>query len=525
MSSDLNSKKSLFSEFSPSDKAEWEELIKQDLNGADYQQKLAWKTLEGITIPPFFMKTDSERLEPAYSPPLHKTTHWACCEPIYDAKPEPASKSIQKAIRGGADAALISTTIAPPSDELSGDISGTLIQTQQNMDTLLDGMDSGTELIFDCGMAAPALLSMMKNTKKHQLKCYFTFDPFTFIARHGRLPVPEERISKLIQSLCESVDSHSLCADASFYHHSGATILQELAVALAIGSEFLASVPEPDRSKTAENLFVKMASGPFFFPEMAKFRALRLLWNRMLDAWNITPAEPLKIFAETSRVNKSAADPHNNLLRTVNESMSAILGGTDLLMVHPWDSEIEQSSELSKRMARNVHHILREEAHFDKVDDPAAGSYYVEHLTETLALEAWNYFRQIEGEGGLLQALKNGSVQNEIIKARKEKETAYQKNERVLVGSNKYSNPQNKVPEKPLNSVKTNSLNQTGYPFIPDIGDEVVLLQQAFREGAVIGDVLERFLEHQKILFTALQEYKTASPFEQAREKTKRQDS
>ncbi len=524
MSTDLSQKKPFFSEFSPSAKAEWEELIKQDLNGDDYRQKLDWNTLEGITVPPFFMRDDPDKLEPDYSPPLHPTTRWKCCEPVYDATPEHANQSIKKEMESGADAFLISTTITPPSREIAGDISGTLIQTQDDMNVLLDGIDPEAGFIFNCGMASPGFLAMMKNTEKSRPDCFFTFDPFTFIAKHGRLPMPEKRISNTIQSLSLAEGHFTLCADASFYHHAGATTVQELAAALAIGSEFLASVTEDVRPKTAASLFVKMASGPLYFPDMAKFRALRLLWAQMLDAWNITPAEPLKIFAETSRFNKSAADPHNNLLRSVTESMSAIQGGADLLMVHPWNSEFEQPSEHPKRIARNVHHILREEAHFNKVNDPAAGSYYVEHLTETLAREAWNYFRQIEGEGGMLQALKNGSVQNEILKARKEKEIAYQNGDRVLVGINKYPRPNEVQPGKSPNPGNVTSLKQTGFVFFPDVGDEVIL-QKAFREGAAIGDLTELFLDPQKVLYTALDDFNAAELFEENRIKKKNQDS
>ena len=509
MPSDQEPKESLFSEFSPVTKAEWEALINKDIKSAGYLEKLAWNTLEGFTIPPFFMKEDLERLEASGTPAQHQTTDWKCCEPVYDGNPKAANRSIKRAMNGGASACLITSVAAPSSSlALEGDITGTNLQSQNDFNLLVEGIETDFEFIFDCGMAAPAFRAMMQNTGRDHLISSFIFDPFTYTARHGRLPVDEERLREIIRLLANGNNDFTLCSDTSFYHNAGATIVQELGIALAIGSEFLASVQPDEREFAANSFFTRLSAGPYFFPEIAKFIALRLLWQNLLDAYNIKKNKPLKIFAVTGRVNKTVADSTNNMLRSVTEGMSAIIGGADVLMVHPHDAAYSVPSENSKRVARNIQHIIREEAHIDKTNNPATGSYYIENLADTIARKAWKFFQQIEAEGGFLQALKNGSVQQEIQKARDKKIKAYISAKKVLVGVNQYANPEEEVPDFDQNTDPVNSLQKTAFKFTPENGDEIELLSKALRGDAHLADVLPLYLDPQKVLYTTIDEFR-----------------
>jgi methylmalonyl-CoA mutase len=404
---------------------------------------------------------------------------------------------------------------------LGSDLAETQIQSQDDFNTLIKGIeDEQFELIFDTGLASPAFLAMVQYSAFNPERALFCYDPFSFVARHGRLPLPEKKIRSFIRQITEESSSKIFCANTNFWHHSGATIVQELGITLAVLSEYLASVEPDQRRKTARLSFVRMAAGPLYFPEIAKFRAIRLLWSQLLEAYEIESNRPLTILAETTGLNKTVTDPNNNMLRSVTEAMAAITGGADYLAVQPFNSLLEEPDEFSKRISRNVQHILREEAHFDKTADPAAGSYYIESLTDTIGRKAWNFFRQIEKEGGIITALKNGLIQNEIGKSKEDKETAYHTGNRVLVGTNKYPNTGESLPASPGTPVFTTSMKETAFNFNPGKNKEMSALKQAFRKDALLGDLLSSILDPQKVLYRTVEEYRAGQIFDEIRLRT-----
>ena len=216
-------------------------------------------------------------------------------------------------------------------------------------------------------------------------------------------------------------------ADASAVeaHEAGATAVQELAFALA------AAAAAPASPLTT----VAFAIGSNHFMEIAKLRAFRLLWAKL--AGTRGTGGDLRIHARTAGENKTLYDPHVNLLRVVTEALSAVLGGCDSLTVTP--------CRFDEHLADNVHHILREESHLDKVTDPGAGSYYVESLTEALAGAAWTQFEQIEAAGGYAPYCASGALDAEVAASRAAKEKAVASRRRVLVGTNTYPNLQERA--------------------------------------------------------------------------------
>ncbi len=229
--------------------------------------------------------------------------------------------------------------------------------------------------------------------------------------------------------------------------------MQELGYALAMGVEVLdahlraavhtvgvSGVPEP-LARTAERVQFVFAAGPAYFIEIAKFRAARLLWANVLAAFGVKdPAAcPMHIAAVTPRRNKSVCDRYTNLLRVTTEALSAVVGGCDSLTVEPFGFD--------PHFAENVQRILKEEAHLDKVADPAGGSYYIESLTAALAREAWKLFQQVEAEGGYLQPEAAGNVDRALAESRAVRERAVSSRRRPLVGVNNYPNLSEKVPE------------------------------------------------------------------------------
>jgi len=198
--------------------------------------------------------------------------------------------------------------------------------------------------------------------------------------------------------------------------------------------------------------------------EIAKFRAARLLWAKIVEAYkpvcrrkdcpNTAPdgtclcAAKMRIHAETSIYNKTIFDANVNMLRTQTEAMSAALGGVDSMIVNPYDITFKASDDFSERIARNQQLLLKEESHFDKVSDPAAGSYYIETLTAKIAEQAWKVFLDVENNGGFFALVEAGKVQQEMkdISAKREKYVASRRE--VLLGTNQFPNFTEKASDK-----------------------------------------------------------------------------
>ena len=209
-----------------------------------------------------------------------------------------------------------------------------------------------------------------------------------------------------------------LAIRADRFHDAGATAIQELAFALAAGVDRLA---EGDRDVS----FVCAVGSNYFF-EIAKLRAARLLWTQAARAFNV-PAN-LHLIARTAIANKSLYDPYTNVLRVTTEALSAVLGGCDTLIVEPF--------EFSPRLATNLQLLLKHEVHLNEAADPAAGSYYIEWLTDALSREAWKLFQEVESKGGFAQA--QTFIDDAIAASRKAVETAVASRRRTLVGVNNY---------------------------------------------------------------------------------------
>jgi methylmalonyl-CoA mutase len=190
--------------------------------------------------------------------------------------------------------------------------------------------------------------------------------------------------------------------------------------------------------------------------EVAKLRAARLLWSKILEAYSVKE-EKQKIFihSKTSQFNQTYFDPFVNSLRTTTEAFSAIVGGVDSIQTNPYDESFNVSDDFSKRLARNTQIILKEESHLDQVIDPAGGSYFVEKLTDDIANAAWKLFQIIEEKGGMLKAIQSGFIQDEIAKIADVKKKDFAKRKSILVGTNMYANPKEEMIEKTNKDLNT----------------------------------------------------------------------
>lgn len=418
----LKVKELSFSEFPPIATEEWEALIQQDLKGKNYKEVLRWDSGEGVQALPFYRKEHLEKLNHLPNP-VCKTAAWEITETIEADDTKTANRYGLNALEQGASDLLFNL----PADAVS---------SRNDLEQLLENIRiENIQLGFGANLSNPKISGWLreicksKNLDIDSLNVAFLYDPFAYSVLTGKL----EAKTSIQNKLDEFGDFFNNCAvNSSVFANSGATIVQQLAFALAAGNEYLGMNKE-----LAQSIHFNFSTGPSYFPEIAKFRAFKLLWKQVLQEYGMEDT-PVTLHAETALWNKSQTDAHNNMLRTTTEAMSAALGGCDAITVHRYDKHFAKESGFASRIARNTQLLLQEEAYLDKVADPGAGSYYIEVLTNTMAEESWKLFREIEDKGGFVECLKSGFIQSEIKTSRKDKINAYREKKEVLVGVNKY---------------------------------------------------------------------------------------
>ena len=264
-------------------------------------------------------------------------------------------------------------------------------------------------------------------------------------------------LRRCVQLATGMPDFRALAVNGAFFGNRGATATQQVAFSLNTAAALLADLPDADTAAAdvAAALHVHVAVAPGYFLEMAKLRALRRLWATLLHAYGLPAGlnASLRIHATTATWTQTTLDAHTNLLRHTTEAMSAVLGGADSLSVAPFDCLFADGNEFSARLARNLSVLLREEAGLGRVQDPAAGSYYVETLTDQLAREAWALFQRIEAAGGLPQV--RGQLLEEVKAVANETFRRIASGQQVVVGTNRFQNPHEKFsfhPKKLLRS-------------------------------------------------------------------------
>ena len=233
----------------------------------------------------------------------------------------------------------------------------------------------------------------------------------------------------------------TLSVDAISYQNSGATISQQLAYALAHANEYLNAFGNNPAS--IENVIFKISVGSNYFFEIAKIRALRLLYASLAKEYNVS--RTCHIIALPSKRNKTLYDYNVNMLRTTSECMSAVLGGADTICNLPYDSLYHKSNEFGERISRNQLLILKHESYFDSVTNASDGSYYIESLTTQLAEKALEIFKDIEKGGGFLAQLKEGTIQKKIKESAAKEQKAFDDGEKVLLGTNKHPNKEDRM--------------------------------------------------------------------------------
>ena len=441
-------KERLLSEFPAISTQEWKDKIIADLKGADFDRKLVWRTNEGFNVNPFYRREDLEglstpRVMPAEYPYVRSTrldNEWLIRQDIHVLDPKEANAKALDILNKG---------VTSLGFKLSRD--------QVNKETLAillkDIMPEAVELNFACCISvasklAGALAEYLTEVGANVQECKgsINFDPFKRQLVKGiSNPKWVTMCTEVLEAIRPLPGFRVLTVNALNISNAGAYIYQELGYALAWGAELLDKLGDAGYSieeLTSRIKFV-FGVGSNYFMELAKFRAARWLWAEIVGAYGDQykgEAAKIHMHAVTSTWNKTIYDAHVNLLRTQTEAMSATLGGVDSLTVQPFDVTYQESDNFSERIARNQQLLLKEESHFDKVIDPAAGSYYVEHLTNAIAGEAWKLFLAVEEEGGFAAAAEAGSVQKAVNASNTKRHAAVAARKEIFLGTNQFPN-------------------------------------------------------------------------------------
>jgi len=436
-------KDKLFDQFPPVTTSEWMDRIRADLKGADFTRKLVWKTNEGFDVKPFYRREDIYDLSfintlPGEFPYVRGTktrnNHWLVRQNIEVADYFSANRKALMLLMKGIDS--LGFIITDPESVC-----------KENFDILLKDIHiESIEINFLCNGKAREILDILTSTISERGLDYenihgaIEVDPIGRLMLNGTLCVSVEAgfdyLASLTANASELVNLRTIHHNASHFSNAGSDIVQELAYGLSAGSEYISQLTGRGVSAdiAASKIRFSFGTGPNYFMEIAKLRAARLLWSLILKGFIPEGYKETKmdIHSVTSRWNKTVYDPHVNMLRTQTEAMSAILGGSDSLTVEPFDTVFRKPDDFSERIARNQQLILKEEAYFDKVADPAAGSYYIENLTNLIAETSWKLFIEIEDLGGFLSVLASGFVMDKILqsatkrKTEKKNETRFQ---------------------------------------------------------------------------------------------------
>jgi methylmalonyl-CoA mutase len=334
-------------------------------------------------------------------------------------------------------------------------VCGVPLSTVEDFKTLLAGLDLGKiSLYLQSGKAAPALYALLvaalrdNGTELGSVKGCLGMDPLGWLAETGELPGDPDKIHDGLAAIVRHAAlsmPHLQVLEVKGHacHNAGASSTQELAAVLAGAVTYLKALSERgiDPAEVVSRMRLSVSIGGNYFLEIAKLRALRLLWSRVMDAFEVPDDKrAIHIHARTGLWNKTVFDPYVNMLRTTTEAFSAVVGGCDSLHVGHFDEIMRESDTFSRRIARNTHAILAEECDMRRVIDPAGGSWAVESLTDQMAAEAWKKFQEIEADGGILAVLKSGKLQEAVESVRQEKIKNIQRRKDVIVGTNSYPN-------------------------------------------------------------------------------------
>ncbi|MER2556065.1 MAG: methylmalonyl-CoA mutase family protein [Candidatus Competibacter denitrificans] len=463
-----------FNEFPPTPYEEWRKAIDKILKGAPFEKRLITKTYEDIDLQPMYRQEDIAGLPhldglPGFTPYLrgatpmgYATTSWDVAQEMPYSTPAAFNAALKADLERGQNAVNIvldrPTLAGVDADQAEADDvgkGGLSISSVADLAAALEGVDlEKTPVYIQASTSALTFTALLAGLVKQQGKSLdkvrgaIGMDPLGQLARDGRLPRDLDGIYEVMAQLATWAKNNApqlrtITVQGHPYHNGGASATQELAFALATAVDYLRALQARGLSidDAAPRFRFALSIGSNFFMEIARLRAARVLWAKIIQAFGgNAESQKMRLHARTSAWNQTVYDPHVNLLRATTEAFSGAVGGCDSLHISPFDELLRVPDEFARRVARNTHTVLREESHVTKTVDPAGGSWYVENLTDAVARKTWGIFQEVEKQGGMAKALEAGWPQNQVADTASKRAANIAKRKDIFVGTNMYPN-------------------------------------------------------------------------------------
>lgn len=403
--------KNLFSEFNPTSAAQWKTQLIKDLKGESYES-LVWQNENGFSVNPFYTHED---LHTIYSPAFNHTD-WDICVKTKEGDSKQINEQLLKDLNLGA------TSISVNCDSI-------------NFESVLKDIQlnhiSSTFYIHPKDIEWLANY-LSKNYKLNELN-------LTLFPKRLENQKDLNYWETVVSLFSPYKNIKTISVDTLFYHNQNCFAYYEIAIIFSALNECLAN----QIINTKADIVIKTGISSDYFIQIAKLRAIRRLWEMLKKEYGLS--NNLYVIAETSLTNKSISDSYNNLLRTTIESMAAVAGGCNELIVNSFDTLFSQNNKLGERMAINQQLILKEESYLNKMADVSCGSFYIESITDAIASRALDTVKKIEEQGGYFKCLENKIFETEINKQAHQKAEAINSQQQISVGINKFKNEKENI--------------------------------------------------------------------------------
>ena len=461
-----------FDEFEKPTYEQWQAEVEKALKGGDFHKKMFTKTYEGITLQPIYTPAlHGEKIPKGVYPGAGEFLRgtkasgyikdsWGVSQYVDDSLPKDANHaSLYEIVKGGTihNIRLDEATRHDQDVQVGASVGvgGTSVSTMDDCKQLIDRFNlKENPLYIETGASAAILLGMLaatvKGAKKQtaDLKGLVGADPVGVWAKDGALHISldtafDEMAHTVVWAKEQAPELKTVLVSGDVYANGGANDVQEVAYALATAVCYVRQLAQRniDIHTIAKSMMFTFSMGANFFMEIAKLRALRVLWARIMEAFGAEEADrAVHVHGRTSAFTKTVYDPYVNLLRNTTQAFSGVVGGLNSLEVSPFDQPIRKADDFSRRIARNIQVMLQTEFELRQPVDPVGGSWYVETLAAELCEKIWAEFQTVESKGGIVAALKEGYPQAQVkaILDERFKNLAYRRD--VAVGNNMYAN-------------------------------------------------------------------------------------
>ena len=413
-------KTKLYQDFEAVSSKQWKQQIQFELKGLDYNDTLVWESPEGIKVKPFYHQDENVTLHNITS----EASHFKIMQNIFVFDVEKSNKKAKNALSRGAES-----------------IRFTIENSETSIGKLLEGIDIVKNKIYlnlkFLSIDFIENVNQLAASQKAIITCLI--DPIGQLISDGNwFSTGNNNFDDLNEIANKFQNVAIISINTTIYQNAGANMVQQLAYSLAHVNEYF------NRNEILNKpITIEIAVGTNYFFEIAKIRALRSLFHSLAKEYN--HHLDCNIVATPSKRNKTLYDYNTNMLRTTTECMSAILGGANEISNLAYDAIYHKDNEFGDRIARNQLLILKEESYFNAVNNPADGTYYIENLTNQLAEKALALFKDIEANGGLLNQLKEGTIQKKIAESAQKEQDLFDSGKEVLLGTNKYPNKNDKM--------------------------------------------------------------------------------